>query len=189
MRTIFIVLAVATAGCSAPKLGKVAVIPQPNAVIPEDLTQRVRYPELVAAYHVGRYVDPNHTLLMHEAHTVFRVEAQPFWNLHSPPGCFVLPSGTGALTNAAFALPAINDAVIAELNRQRLLTRTVTQQAESLNGSLHDFIAALTNTRTLAEQNHEMREQIVRDEHRLDALETELKKQKDQPTPEQRGDQ
>ena len=106
----------------------------------------MRY-RLVKGYHVSRYVEPSR-LLMYEAHTVYRVEAQATWNLQSAPGCFVLPSGTASLTNAAFAPPAVNDAVIAELNQQRALTRAVTHQAESLNGSLR--IHASANTRTVA---------------------------------------
>ncbi|MCI0540976.1 MAG: hypothetical protein L0Z50_37725, partial [Verrucomicrobiales bacterium] len=98
MKTSILALLILTAGCSAPKTGKVTVTPRPPLVVPADLTERVRYPELVKSYHVARYVDPNHRLLMHESHTVYRIEAQASWNLHSPPGYFVLPSGTGALT-------------------------------------------------------------------------------------------
>lgn len=182
MRTLSLVLLSLVAGCSSPKPGRVVVTPRQSVVVPDDLTERVRYPELVKAYHVSRYAEPNR-MLMHEAHTVYRVEGQATWNLHSPPGCFVLPSGMAALTNTAFAPPAVNDAVLAELNQQRAMTRTVTQQAESLNGSLRDFTAALANTRTLAEQNKALRDQVAKTEKRIEALEAELKKQANQPPP------
>lgn len=182
MRTLSLVLLALAAGCSSPKPSKVVVTPRPAVVVPDDLTERVRYPELVKAYHVSRYAEPSR-MLMHEAHTVYRVEGQPTWNLHSPPGCFVLPSGAVALTDPAFAPPAVNDEVLAELNQQRAMTRAVTQQAESLNGSLRDFTAALANTRTLAEQNKALREQLAKTERRIEALEAELKKQPSQPLP------
>lgn len=181
MKILSLVLLVAVAGCSSVKPGKVVVAPR-QPVVPDDLTERVRYPEIVKAYHVSRYSEPSR-MLMHEAHTVYRIEAQATWNLHSPPGCFALPSGMTALHNPAFALPAINDAVVAELNQQRAVTRTVTQQAESLNGSLREFTAALANTRTLAEQNKVLREQLSKTEKRIEALETELKKQTNPPPP------
>ncbi|MCI0535077.1 MAG: hypothetical protein L0Z50_07605, partial [Verrucomicrobiales bacterium] len=92
-------------------------------------------------------------------------------------GYFVLPSGTGALTNAAFASPAVNDAVAAELNHQRAMTRAVTQQSEMLSGSLREFSSALARNRTLMEQNKALREQLAKTERRLDALEAEFKKQ------------
>jgi hypothetical protein len=182
MRTFSFILLVLVAGCSSPKPRKVLIAPKQPLVVPDDLTERVRYPHLVKGYHVSRYVEPSH-LLMHEAHTVYRVESQATWNLQSAPGCFVLPSGTASLTNAAFAPRAVNDAVIAELNQQRAMTRAVTQQAESLNGSLRDFTAALANTRTVAEQNKTLREQLSKTEKRIEALEAEVKKQAGQPLP------
>ena len=39
----------------------------------EDM-ESVRYGENLKAYSIGRYVDPNDGLVMHEAHTVYRVE-------------------------------------------------------------------------------------------------------------------
>ena len=187
MRTLLLALLVIAAGCSSPNPGKMLVAPAAPIVVPDKPTERVRYPELVKAYHVSRYVEPDPGVLMHEAHTVYRIEAQAAWNLHSPPGYFVLPSGAAALTNAAFAPPAVNDAVVAELNQQRALTRAVTAQAESLNGSLREFTAALANTRTLAEQSRTLREQLAKTEQRLEALEAELKKQASQAQPPPAG--
>jgi len=40
----------------------------------------VRYPEVLHAYHVGRYGDPNDDSLMHEQHVVYRVEENTRWN-------------------------------------------------------------------------------------------------------------
>jgi hypothetical protein len=187
MKTSFFALLFLAVGCSAPKSGKVTVMPRPAAVVSQDLTERVRYPEIVMDYHVARYVDPNHPMLLHESHTVYRVEGQATWNLHSPSGCFVLPSGAGALPNPAFAPPQVNDAVIAELNQQRTITRGVAQQAESLNGSLREFATAISNTRNLVEQNRTLREQLTRTERRLDALEAGLNKRPTEQQPEDKG--
>src|SRR5438094_910165 len=115
MKPLPLTLLVIATGCSSPKPGRVLVAPAAPVVVPDNLTERVRYPELVKGYHVSRYVEPDHCLLMHEAHTDYRVEAQATWNLHSPPGSFAVPSGMAALTNAAFAPPPVNDAVVAEL--------------------------------------------------------------------------
>lgn len=173
----FVVFAV---GCSAPRPGRVAVAPRIDPVVPDKLTERVRYPELVKGYHVGRYVDPSHRLLLHDAHTVYRVESQAQWNLHPPPGCFVLPSSVGTLTNAAHAPTAMNDAIVVELNQQRAITRAVTQQAQSLNLSIQEFGVVLSTNRTLVEQNRLLREQLSRIEQRLGATEAQLK---NRPTP------
>ncbi|MCI0747749.1 MAG: hypothetical protein L0Y58_20270 [Verrucomicrobia subdivision 3 bacterium] len=51
----------------------------PPAVEP---IEAVRYGEVVRAYHVGRFVDPNHPETMHEQHPVYRIEVSARWNLH-----------------------------------------------------------------------------------------------------------
>lgn len=181
MKILFIALLLATAGCTAPKPGTVTVTPRPPVIRSEDLVERVRFPEMVAVYHVARHADPEHPLLMHEAHAVYRVEGKAAWDLRSPPGLFALPVNYGTLTNVAYQTPHISDAVIAELNQQRMMTRTVTEQAESLNGLLQDFATALSNTRFLSEQNKRLHEQLMQTEIRLDELETVQRNQLQSP--------
>jgi hypothetical protein len=176
MKTIPFALLLLVAGCSTHNFAKVTVSPRPAAAVPNNLTERVRYPEIVMDYHVARYIDPNQPLLLHEAHTVYRVEGLATWNLHSASGEFVLPGSLVAPTNAAFVPPPINDAVIAEFNQQHAITRTMLRQAESLNGSLHDFTTALSGTRNLVEQNKSLREELSKANSRLDVLEAESKR-------------
>src|ERR1700733_7437797 len=59
----------------------------------------IRYPEVLHAYHVGRYTDPNDDLIMHEQHVVYRVEESTRWDLH--PGAGVV--GTTMPCEAAFS--------------------------------------------------------------------------------------
>jgi len=42
----------------------------------------VRYPEVLHAYHIGRYADPNDSLVLHEQHVVYRVEENTRWDFH-----------------------------------------------------------------------------------------------------------
>lgn len=167
-------------GCTAPKAGKVTVTPRSTTVAPEELSTTVRYPELIKGYHIGRYVDSQDRLLMHEGHPFYRVESVAIWNLHPPPPGFGRAVGVASLTNSAFAPPQLNDGAIAELNRQREITLAVTRQAESLNQSLKQFSAAITSTRALAQENRLLRDQLTNTEKRLTALEAELR-QKPQP--------
>lgn len=161
-------------GCSAPRSGRVTVVPRPDLQAANGRPDQVRFLEVVKAYHVGRSIDPNPAVL-HEAHTIYRVEAQSTWNLQPPPGYFLLPSSVGVLTNAAYASPAFNEAVIAELNHQRAITRTVSQQAASLGNSLQDLGTALAASRSLIEQNQALRLQLSRIENRLEAAESKLR--------------
>jgi len=167
-------------GCTAPKTGRITVTPRSTTVAPEELSTTVRYPEVIKGYHIGRYVDSQDRLLMHEGHQFYRVESFATWNLHPPPRGSSLPVGIALLTNSAFALPQFNDGAIAELNRQREITQAVARQAESLNQSLKQFSAALASARALAQESRLLRDQITNTEKRLTALEVELR-QKPQP--------
>jgi hypothetical protein len=182
MKQFTFALLLLVTGCSTHRLGTVTVAPRPAATNPDNLTARVRYPEIVKDYHVARYIDPNQPLLLHEAHTVYRVEGLASWNLHSASGDLVVPRSLVAPTNAAFVQSPINDAVIAQFNQQHAITRTMIQQAEALNGSLNDFASALSGTRNLVEQNKALREELSNVNTRLDALEALSKRHQVEPT-------
>lgn len=55
-------------------------------------SSKVRTDELVKAYPVGRYSDPNDPDVMHERHTIYRVEQSPNWN-YLPDSPDALPMG------------------------------------------------------------------------------------------------
>jgi hypothetical protein len=167
-------------GCAAPKTGRITVTPRSTTVAPEELSTTVRYPEVIKGYHIGRYVESQDRLLMHEGHQFYRVESFGPWNLHPPPPGVVQPVSVASLTNSAFATPPLNDGAIAELNRQSEITQAVARQTESLNQSLKQFNAAITSTRALAQENRLLRDQITNTEKRLTVLEAELR-QKPQP--------
>ena len=83
------------AGCatrkdSTPKTATVV----PGTGVSAKRMPSIRTPEVVKAYPVGRYTDPNFPEEMHERHTVYRREQSPDWNyLPDPP--YALPMGPG----------------------------------------------------------------------------------------------
>lgn len=58
----------------------------------------VRTPEIVKAYPVGRYTDPNYPDEMHERHTIYRREQSPKWN-YLPDRPYALPMGPEVATS------------------------------------------------------------------------------------------
>ena len=90
---ISLLVACLGAGCATrkdptPKTASVV----PGMHVPAKRMASVRTPEVVKAYSVGRYTDPNHPDEMHERHTVYRREQSPDWNyLPDPPP--ILPTG------------------------------------------------------------------------------------------------
>ncbi len=105
-----------SAGCASRRDCK----PPNTAVVPRTSVSAkrmafVRTPEVVKAYPVGRYTDPNYPDEMHEQHTVYRREQSPDWNyLPDPPP--ILP--TGNPSNASGELNAKQPAYAAALQEQ-----------------------------------------------------------------------
>ncbi|CAN5755112.1 hypothetical protein BH09VER1_BH09VER1_12620 [soil metagenome] len=66
---------------------------------------KVRTDELVKAYSVGRYSDPELPEVMHEQHTIYRVEQSPDWNYmpdapSAPTGPALTPSSSSYYAKA-----------------------------------------------------------------------------------------
>jgi len=168
MKTLcFIPLMFLTACSTMPKL---VLQPQPPSPLAADT---VRYPEVVRAYHVGRYADPNDDLVMHEQHVVYRVEENTRWDLH--------PANTGgdvffpvvpSPRDAAFSPAPVNDAVLAEINAQKLATVQIMVQARTLSSALAQFQTALQQTRTNLQETVVLRAAVFEMKKRLDTLET-----------------
>jgi len=165
MKTIYLLPLLFLAACStAPKLG---LRPQPPPPAADNST--VRYPEIVRAYHFGRYADPNDDLVMHERHIVFRVEQNNRWNFQSGPADASLLSPMPR--DAAFSPAPVNDAILAEVNSQRLATAQIMGQARTLSSAMMQFQTALQQTRTNLQQTMALRVTMSDLKHRLDALE------------------
>ncbi len=168
MKTFHFVPLLFLAACStAPKLTL-----QPQSPPSAD-NSAVRYPEVVRAYHVGRYADPNDDLVMHEEHTVYRVEENTRWDLRSARvgGDAFIPATT-PLRDAAFSPLPVNDAVLAEVNAQRLATVQIMVEARTLSSALAQFQAALQQTKTNLQETAVLRATVIELKKRLDALET-----------------
>jgi len=165
MKMFYLLPLLFLSACStAPRL---ALRPQPSPPMDDSA---VRYPEVVRAYHVGRYVDPNDDLVMHDQHAVYRVEENTRWNFHPGPvdgNLSVLPP-----RDAAFAPAPVNDAVLAEVNSQRLATTQIMMQARTLSAALSQFQTALQQTKTNFQETAILRATVDDMKQRLATLET-----------------
>ena len=126
----------------------------------------VRYPEVLHAYHIGRYADPNDSLVLHEQHVVYRVEDNTRWNFH--PGA--VGGSTAMPRDAAFAPAPLNDAILAEVNSQRLATAQIMVQARTLSAALAQFQTALQQTKTNLQETLILRAAVNDMKQRIDAL-------------------
>jgi len=130
----------------------------------------IRYPEVLHAYHVGRYGDPNDDSLMHEQHVVYRVEENTRWDFHPGPADGNLPMLPSR--DAAFAPAPVNDAILAEVNSQRLATTEIMMQARILSAALAQFQTVLQQTKTNFQETARLRVTVNDMKQRLDALES-----------------
>ena len=128
----------------------------------------VRYPEVLHAYHIGRYADPNDDSLLHEQHVIYRVEESARWDFHPGPANGQLPATP--LRDAAFAPVPVNDAILAEVNSQRLATTEIMSQTRTLSAALAQFQIALQQTRTNLQETARLRVTVNQIQKRLDAI-------------------
>lgn len=158
---------------------QVAVRPGPPPAV--EPVESVRYGEVVRAYHVGRYVDPNHPETMHEQHPVYRIEVSARWNLH--PG----PLNTANLLNpppdAAFTPPPTSDALIAEMNRQRETTARVMLAATKLAQAHGELQALFTELKTVARNSALLSVRLATNEQQVAAFGRELQRLSVPPPP------
>src|SRR6266568_1808458 len=126
MKTLYVIPLLFLSACSTTKTPKLSLRPQELASPIDEAG--TRYPELIGAYHLGRYVDPANAL--HEQHSVYRVEAGSRWNFHPGPHQAEAATLPTFSRDAAFSTPPATDEIIAELNRQKQVTESVTAEAK-----------------------------------------------------------
>jgi hypothetical protein len=137
--------------------------------------ESVRYAETVKAYPIGRYIDPNDSDIMHEAHLIYRVETTAKWNLH-PDGAGAIPFGPPvAVVDSAHYNAPVNAEVIAEVDKQKLATQALLDENAEFNHSLSHLVGAFQVVRQVDEQNLQLEQEMAVTQKRLDALEDQLR--------------
>jgi TolA-binding protein len=125
-------------------------------------SSNVRTDELVKAYPVGRYSDPNDPNVMHERHTIYRVEHSPNWNeLPDAPGALPMgPTVTESAPSASYYAKA--DAELMS-GQQRAQVDALREQ----NRALQKRIDALKQDQS---KNQQLQAEIDRLKKERDAL-------------------
>ena len=167
----FLLVACATKPARVVDLSARAV---PGTTLPSDGIESVRYAENIKAYPLGRYVDPNNRRIMHEGHSVYRVETTAKWNLH-PNEPVSVPLGPVQVRDAARRLSPVGDEIVAELNQQKEATKAMMQGGQVVTQKLGELAGKLQQTQQNAAQNVLLKQKVDTAEQRLDALEEQLR--------------
>jgi hypothetical protein len=148
----------------------------PGTILATDDMESVRYGENLKAYPVGRYIDPNDGLVMHEAHTVYRVETTAKWNLH-PSAPVTIPSGpVVGIIDPAHKDSPLTPEVVAEVNRQKAATTALMVQGQRMNQALNQLSQTLSATAQVSVENAQLKNEMTSNEKRRDALEADFRK-------------
>jgi hypothetical protein len=173
MKTYFLIPLAILTGCSSPRI--VQMPPQPATTLTPEQAESVRYAETIKAYPVGRYIDPNNDLIMHGAHTIYRVETTARWNLHPDASADASLGPPVALIDSAKYNAPVNAEIIAEVNKQKAATEALLERNGEFNQSLSQLARAVQTVEQVDLQNLQMRQELSTTEKRLDALEDELR--------------
>jgi len=133
----------------------------------------LRTEDQLREYRFGRYVDARDPLVMHEGHPVYRVETSAHWDLR-PNDKSSLPRRDIVQSPSVSA----NDAVVAEVNKQRAATQAFTEQTATLNQRLNELGEAVAQTKEVAQQNLELKRDVAALRQQLDVLEAKFPSQK-----------
>jgi hypothetical protein len=146
----------------------------------------LRTQERVVAYPVSRYIDPNHGGIMHERHTVYRVESAPRWNLR--PGTVVsvssarpgvagqLSPGTNTRTESVSAQRDVptRDEWLVEILRQKSENAELVKFNQTLEKRISELSTTLSRASHDAEQRTRVERNLEATEARLHRMESAL---------------
>jgi hypothetical protein len=184
MKRILIFLPLLLLSACASK--KPVIVQMPPAVSGTTLAtadmESVRYGENLKAYSFGRYVDPNDGLVMHEAHTVYRVETTAKWNLHPNAPANVPGGPVVGIIDPAHKESPLTPEVVAEVDRQKAATTALIVQGQRMNQALNQLSKTLSVTAQVSLENVQLKNEVTTTEKRLDALEEDFRKAQTEAT-------
>ena len=172
MKQLLLIPLLLLTACATNTSKKISAVPAVPAGRPVS-SNGLRTGDQLREYRLGRYVDARDPLVMHEGHPVYRVETSARWDLRPNSGA-TLPRRDAVPLHSVSA----NDAVVAEVNKQRAATRAFTEQTAALNQRLGELGEAVGQTQEIAKQNVELKRDVAALRQQLSALDSQLRGRK-----------
>ena len=148
-------VAVLVTGCKSDPPARFVIVPQSAPFLTSDQRANVWFPDQIAPYAVGRYVDPRDPHVVHEAHILYRREQTSRPNL-IPPEALVVPPMAGPSASNTTALALI-------------------EQAKSLANSIRQLNSQTQEFRDALQEAARVRAQLQAVSNRLEMLESQLR--------------
>lgn len=148
----------------------------------------LRAGERVVAYPVARYIDPNHAGILHEAHTVYRVESLPRWNLRPGNSAGSLPTGGAAGSSVKAAGSSVSRSGnaspertlpsrvewLVEVQRQKSANAELLKSHQLLEKQVTALSATLARSAEQSDRRAQMERELESAQSRLSRLESAL---------------
>jgi hypothetical protein len=175
-RILLMLAAVCILGCcGCAQRSNTAFAPQPTAGASERAPFCQPHGSWMAPqvrpYTVGRYVDGREGDLLHETHTVYRIEAGAHPNRLLPDALLL---GPGSFATNTTSLSLLRDALTVELHEQRAASQALVSQAQALDQALQHLDAQAQEFQGLARKGQQIQRHLQVVSNRLDALEAHL---------------
>jgi hypothetical protein len=177
MKNLLLIPIIFLSACSSTHRHALALRATPSGRLVS--SNGLRAEDQLKEYRLGRYVDARDPLVMHEGHPVYRVETSAHWDLR-PNDKPSLPRRDIVQSPSVSA----NDAVVAEVNKQRAATQAFTEQTAALNQRLNELGEAVAQTKEVAQRNLELKRDVTALREQLDTLDAQLRTRKsEKPSP------
>lgn len=160
------------AACAPHSSRKLAAPPAPVGTPVS--SNGLRTAEQLREYRLSRYVDARDPFVMHEGHPLYRIETSAGWDPRTTNNTVSAPRRSTIQESKISA----NDAVVAEVNKQRAATRAFTEQTAALNQRLTELGHAVEQTQEVAKQNLELKRDVATLRGQLDSLDAKLRERK-----------
>lgn len=152
-RYILMIFCLGLIGCSSQRMNQARVTlerkPTPPAIryeyLKSDDLRRVRSPEFVKTYFLGRTTSPDGSI-MHEAHRVYRVEKSAGWNLARTNPPLRSKGPVERLMDSQFRPMPSSQELRAELTRQKETTAQLEAARQRLEAALRETKERLNRT-------------------------------------------
>jgi TolA-binding protein len=165
MKTLRLILMLALcSGCATRKAAERPSIPKSTSSLSASETPEVRTEEIVKAYPVGRYSDPDFPEAMYECHTLYRREQAAEWN-HRPSNSYALPLGpVVAESNPSPSYYVKTDAE--QMNaQQKAYAEALLEQNRALNQRIEDLRKQDSTIQNLKEEIERLKKQRETESH------------------------
>lgn len=121
--------------------------------------EKLRYPEELKAYSIGRFEDAHNPGLMHDSHIVYRVESDSAWKLQpglSPELPFQLPVNAPQSDDQKFLEAEIE----VKVNEQRAIYKYLKDASDKASNQIGALEESVLISKKLIAQNNELKKSL-----------------------------